>query len=157
MKVAGIAVAASDPKRPVTRVVILESSGEAAAIREAIELPSDNASTPVQLHDTAEALRSLLKSHGTERVAVRRADRGGTPRQTDGPKFRLLMEGSVTSAACSVVPDTRLGTGRETAEWFGASKQEMDDAARALANEGAIAAKYVEATSAALAALALGP
>jgi hypothetical protein len=67
------------------------------------------------------------------------------------------MEGAITSAACSVVPDTRLGTGKETAEWFGASKEVMDSAARALLTESSIAVKYLEATSAALAALALGP
>jgi hypothetical protein len=156
MLVAGIAVAATDPKRPIARLVFLDSADGNAAVKDTVELPSDNVSAPIQLHDAAEALRSHLKSRGPKRIVVRRADRSPAAKQTDGPKFRLLMEGALVSAACSVIPDTRLGTGKETAEWFGASKGDMDAKAGVILDESSVHTKYVEACSAALAAIALG-
>jgi hypothetical protein len=157
MRVAGLAVDAADPKRPVGRLVIADGGGGSISIESSIELTSDATSTPVQLHDAAEALHSQLKGSAPQRVIVRRADRPARPRQTDGPKFRLLMEGALTSAACGVVPDTLIGTGKETGEWFGSSKADLDDEAKQVAEAASVAAKYREALSAALAALALGP
>lgn len=157
MRAVGIAVSARDPKRPLARLVLADNATGSVVIEITEELPSDSTATATQLHDAAEALRSRLKSVGPDRVVVRRADRSARARQTDGPKFRLLMEGALTSAACSVVPDTRIGTGKETAEWFGSSKEELEaEAARTLAAES-LGAKYVEAVSAAFAGLALGP
>ncbi len=67
------------------------------------------------------------------------------------------MEGALTSAARSVVPDTRLGTGKETGEWYGSSKSVLDNEAEKLLQPHSLGSKYKEAISAALAGLALGP
>lgn len=157
LKVVGIAVDARDPKRPLARLVMADDASGSVVIVSTLELPSDNTATATQLHDAAEALRSHLKSFGPDRVVVRRADRSARARQTDGPKFRLLMEGALTSAACSVVPETLIGTGKETAEWFGSSKEELDDEATRILSAGSHQAKYGPAMSAALAGLALSP
>lgn len=157
LKAAGIAVDARDPKRPLARLVVADNETGAVVIATAMELPSDSTTTATQLHDSAEALRSHLKSLGPDRVVVRRADRSARARQTDGPKFRLLMEGALTSAACSIVPDTLIGTGKETAEWFGSSKEDLDLEAERILSAGTHAAKFGPAMGAALAGLALGP
>ena len=67
------------------------------------------------------------------------------------------MEGALTSAATSVVPATRLGTGKETGEWFGSSKEAVDAAADVLLKNDSHHRRYLKATSAALAGVALGP
>jgi hypothetical protein len=157
MRMVGVAVDASKPKRPAARIVVIDDASGAATIEEVLDLSGDDVDLPAQLHYAAEALRSHLKSVDANRVVVRRADYAPRARQTDGPKNRLLMEGALTSAATSVVPDTRLGTGKETGEWFGSSKQAVDAAADALLKSGAHHSRYLEATSAALAGVALGP
>jgi hypothetical protein len=157
LRVVGIAVDARDPKRPLARLALADNGTGSVVIVTTLELPSDSTATATQLHDAAEALRSHLKSLGPDRVVVRRADRSARARQTDGPKFRLLMEGALTSTACSVVPDTLIGTGKETAEWFGSSKEELDREAERILSAGSHPAKFGLAMSAALAGLALRP
>src|SRR5271154_5052307 len=157
LRVVGVAVDAKDPKRPAARVVVAEDVGAQAMIVEVLDFSGDDVDLPTQLHYAAEALRSHLKGVEPALVLVRRADRAPQARQTDGTKNRLLMEGALTSAAKSVVPNTRLGTGKETGEWFGSSKKDVDDAAAALLTSGGHHKRYGEATSAALAALAIGP
>jgi hypothetical protein len=63
------------------------------------------------------------------------------------------MEGAVTSAARSVVVDTFLGTGADTGTWYGAKKTDVDAAATRLLSQYGMHSRYLEATSAALAAL----
>lgn len=157
MRVVGVAVEANKPKRPTARIVVADDAGGSATIEEMLDLTGDDVDLPAQLHYAAEALRSHLKSVEADRVVVRRADHSPQARQTDGTKNRLLMEGALTSAATSVVPDTRLGTGKETGEWFGSSKKAVDASADALLKNDGHHNRYLEATSAALAGLALGP
>jgi NADPH-dependent ferric siderophore reductase len=157
MRVVGVAVDASKPKRPAARIVVAGDASGSPAIEGVLDLSGDDVELPTQLHYAAEALRSHLKSVGADRVVVRRADYAPRARQTDGPKNRLLMEGALTSAATSVVSDTRLGTGKETGEWFGSNKNAVDAAAAALLKSGERHGRFLEATSAALAGLALAP
>jgi hypothetical protein len=157
MRVVGIAVEAKKPKRPTTRIVLADDAGGSPTIEDVLDLTGDDVDLPVQLHYAADALESYLKSVEPERVVVRRADHAPRARQTDGTKNRLLMEGALTSAATGVVPATLLGTGSETGKWFGSSKEAVDAAAHALLKSGSHHSHYLEATSAALAGVALGP
>jgi hypothetical protein len=157
MRVVGVAVDAGKPKRPAARIVVTDNASGVATIEEVLDFSGDDVDLPTQLHYAAEALRSHLKGVGADRVVVRRADRAAVASQTDGPKNRLLMEGALTSAAKSVVPDTRLGTGSDTGKWFGSSKATVDAAAEALLESSGQHKRYLEATSAALAGLALPP
>jgi hypothetical protein len=157
VRVVGVAVDARKPKRPTARIVVAGDAGGSAAIEEVLDLTGDDVDLHHQLHYASEALRTLLKSVNADRVVVRRADHAPRARQTDGPKNRLLMEGALTAAATSVVPATRLGTGKETGEWFGSSKDGVDAAADVLLTSTGLRKYYLDATSAALAGLALGP
>lgn len=157
MRVVGVAVDAKKPKRPAARIVVADDAGGSVTIEQVLDFPGDDVDLPVQLHYATEALRSHLKSIGANRVVVRRADHAPRARQTDGTKNRLLMEGALTSAAVSVVPDTRLGTGMEMGEWFGSSKQAVEAAAHTLLTSSSHHKRYLEATSAVLAGVALGP
>lgn len=145
-----------DPKRPTVHVVLADDASGPPVIADTIDLPGDDESMPAQLHHAAEGVRAYLRSIDAERVVVRRADHSPHARQTDETKNRLLVEGAVTSAAASVVPDTRLGTGKETGEWFGGSKADVDAEAKTLVKASSRHPGYVEATSAALAGITLG-
>ncbi len=68
-----------------------------------------------------------------------------------------MLEGALTSASQSVIPDTRIGTGKETSEWFGSSKAVLDAEAEKIVTAQGLGSKYKEAVSAALAGVALGP
>jgi hypothetical protein len=157
VRVVGVAVEAKKPKRPTARIVVADDAGGSAAIEGVLDLTGDDVDLHHQLHYASEALRSHLKSMNADRVVVRRADHSPHARQTDGTKNRLLMEGALTAAATSVVPATRLGTGKETGEWFGSSKDGVDSVAEALLTRSGLRKYYLDATSAALAGLALGP
>lgn len=155
MRVAGIAVDVPKTNRPVARLVVLSGSS-AAPIVEANEVFSgDNADLATQLHDMAEAVRSRLQGLGVDRSLIRRADRPPRANNNEGPRLRLLAEGAVISAARSVVVDTRVGTGKDTGTWFGSNKTGVDGAAGALLTTAGLPTSLVEATSAALAGLAL--
>lgn len=157
MRVAGIAVDVPSPGRPAGRLVVATNVGGSPAIEVVGDFPADDAEVSVLLHDAAEAVRSRLEGLQVDRVVVRRADRPPKASNADGPKFRLLLEGALTSAARSVVVDTRLGTGKDTGAWFGSSKADVDATASALLTAASLHRRYLEATSAALAGLALGP
>jgi hypothetical protein len=117
--------------------------------------PGDAVDLATQLHDMAEAIRSRLQGLAVDRSLIRRADRPPRPNNNEGPRLRLIVEGAVISAARSVVVDTRVGTGKDTGIWFGSSKAGVDAAAAALLSANGLAANLLEATSAALAGLAL--
>jgi hypothetical protein len=157
MRVAGIAVDIPSSGRPAARLVVASDATGAPAVELVGDFTGDDVALPVQLHDAAEALRSRLEGLAVDRVVLRRADRPPRATNAEGPKLRLLMEGALTSAARSVVVDTRLGTGRDTGTWFGAGKAGVDAAAEALLQAWSLHARYRDAASAALAALALGP
>jgi hypothetical protein len=138
-------------------MVVATDAGGAPAIEVVADFPADDAGMPVLLHDAAEAVRSRLDGLQVDRVVVRRADRPPRASNADGPKYRLLMEGALTSAARSVVVDTRLGTGKDTGTWFRSNKAGIDAAANSMLKAASLHDRYLEATSAALAGLALGP
>jgi hypothetical protein len=134
--------------------VVADDSTGVAVIELVADFSGDDADLPVQLHDAAEALRSRLGGLAVERVVVRRADRPPRATNAEGPKLRLLLEGALTSAARSVVVDTRLGTGKDTGAWFGSGKAGVDAEAGRLLAAASLHPRYRDATSAALAGLA---
>lgn len=151
----GVAVEARDPKRPTVHVVRADDAGGSASIVDTIDLPGDDEPLPEQLHHAAEGIRTYLKATKPDRVVVRQADYHQRAGLTAGRMNRLLVEGAITSAAISVVPDTRLATGKATGEWFGGQKADLDAAAKALVAAGSRHKRYVEAASAGLAGIAL--
>jgi hypothetical protein len=155
VRAAGIAVEVPSRGRPTARLVVLDDSSGTLQIENIADFPADDTDHATQLHDMAEAIRSRLTGLAVDRVVVRRADRPPVPSHAEGPKLRLLAEGAVVSAARSVVVDTRVGTGKETGQWFGSNKEGVDAAAKNLLTAAARPAIYIEATSAALAALKL--
>src|SRR5947209_2123438 len=155
MRVAGIAVDVPSSGRPAARLVVASDASGQPAIETVADFPSDDVELPVQLHDAAEALRSRLDGLAVDRVVIRRADRPPHASNAEGPRLRLLMEGALTSAARSIVVDTRIGTGKDAGAWYGSNKAGVDQAAGKLVGAHGLKGRYVEATSAALAALAL--
>ncbi len=157
MRVAGVAVDVPSSGRPAGRLVVASDAGGSVDIELVADFPGDAADLPVQLHDAAEALRSRLEGLAVERVVVRRADRPPRATNAEGPKLRLMLEGALTSAARSVVVDTRIGTGKEAGAWFGSNKAGVEDEADRLLQAASLHNRYREAATAALAGLVLGP
>ncbi len=155
MLVAGIAVDIPSSGRPAVRLVVVDDSTGSPKIEATADFPGDDIPLPVQLHDASEAVRSRLDGLAVKRVVVRRADRPPRASHAEGPKLRLLMEGAVVAAARSVVVDTRLGTGKDVGGWYGSNKAGAETAAASLLGSHGLKDTYVEATAAALAALAL--
>lgn len=155
MRVVGLAVDAMDNERPAIHVVLVEDSGGTATIEDATDFNGDDEPMPDQMHHAAEGVRTYLKSAGAERVVVRVADFNAQARQTKGTKNRLRMEGAITSAATSVVPDTHLATGKDAGQWFGGSKADVEAAATTLVEASSLHKRFGEAASAALAGTAL--
>jgi hypothetical protein len=155
LRVAGIAVDMPSPNRPAARLVVVNESGGTKTVEVHEDYPSVKTEIAEQLHDQAEAVRSRLRGLNVDRVVVRRADTARVPSNNEGPRRRLLAEGALTSAARSVVVDTRIGTGKQTGEWHGTSKGEVDDESKQLLDAANLNRRYVEATSAALAGLKL--
>lgn len=157
MRVAGVAVDVPASGRPAGRLVVITDASGTAVIEAVADFPGDDVPIPEQLHDAAEAMRSRLEGSSIDRVIVRRADRPPKASNAEGPKLRLLLEGALTSAAKSVVVDTRIGTGKETGEWYGSNKAGVDAEAERLLRSVSLHARYKDATSAALAGVALAP
>jgi hypothetical protein len=157
--VLGVAVdAKKDAKRPAIHAVLAEvTEGGSASIVDAVDHSGDDEPMPDQLHHAAEWMRTYLKSVRPDRVVVRQADFHPQARLTDGRTNRLLVEGAITSAATSVVPDTRLASGKEAGEWFGGQKADVENAAKALVEGSPHHKRFIEAASAALAGISLGP
>lgn len=156
MRVVGIAVEATR-QRPTARLAVVDDASGEPVIEATVDLPGDDVDAPTLLHDAAEALRSRLAALSVDRVVIRRADFHRSAGKSDGPKFRLLMEGALASASKSEVPDSRIGTGQETAEWAGSSKQELESEAAALVSASGKHTRFADAVAAALSGLALGP
>lgn len=157
MRIAGIAVDIPSSGRPAARLVVIDNATGSPVVEVVEDFTSDDVALPVQLHDAAEALGSRLTGLGVDRAIIRRADRPPRATNAEGPKLRLLMEGALTSAAQSVVVDTRIGTGKDTGTWFGANKATVDSESDRLLAAGSLHSRYKEAMSAALAGSALGP
>jgi hypothetical protein len=155
VRVAGLAVDIPSPGRPMTRIVVLDDSSGSLTVVSSEPLPSRSSDLATQLHDAADAVASRLQGLAVERVVVRRADRPPRATNEEGPRVRLLTEGAITSAARSVVVDTRIGTGKDTGAWFGSNKVGVDQASSTLLSAQGVNAAFMEATSAALAAISL--
>jgi hypothetical protein len=157
VRVVGVGVESKDPKRPTVHVVMIDDGGGANAIVDSIDLRGDDEPLPHQLRYAAKGVRTFLRSANAERVVVRQTDYHPQARMTTGRVSRILVEGAVVSAAVDVVPDTRLGTGKEAGGWFGGSKADVEAAAKALVAESGLHKDFAEAASAALSGIALGP
>ena len=155
MRVAGIAVKMLSDRRPAVRLVVLSDAASPAVVEASEEYTSDDVDVPTQLHEIAKAVGSRLQGHVVDRVIVRRADVPKRANNNEGPRRRLLAEGAATSAARAKVVDTRIGTGKDIGAWYGTSKNLVDDDAARLAKASSMNSKFVEATAAALAGLAL--
>jgi hypothetical protein len=155
VRAAGLAVEIPSRGRPTTRLVVLDDATGSPVIVSSETVPGRDGDLATQLHDVSEAVKSRLQGLAVDRVVVRRADRPPRASNGEGPRLRLLTEGAVTSAARSVVVDTRIGTGKETGSWFGSNKPSVDHASSSLLQMSGINASFVEATSAALAAMSL--
>lgn len=154
MRVVGFAVKLETEGRPTTRGVLLEDNGSGPMLVDQFALTGDDVSFPRQLFDLSQAAGSRLSALEPDRVAVCRADFPPRPSRTDGPKLRLLAEGAITAAAYAVVPDTYLGTGHDIGMWDGRGKDAVKDAAKTLVQANGMPLKWVDATFAALGALA---
>jgi hypothetical protein len=155
VRVAGIAVDIPSRGRPTARFVALDDASGSPVLLESDSFTGDDVDIPMQLHETAKAVRSRLKAIGVDRVVIRRADRSPRASNTDGPRLRLLMEGAVVSSARSTVVSTFLGTGKDTGSWFGSNKEGVDAAAQVIVDAHGLAPQFLEAVSAGLAGLAL--
>ena len=155
MRVAGIAVKVLTRNRPAVRLVVISDDSGAPVVEATEEFTSDDTDLPTQLSVIAKTVESRLKGLGADRVMVRRADMATVANKKPGPQLRLLAEGAATGSARSIVPDTRIGSGKDVGGWAGSDKASADAAAEALLAAGGRNKKYVEAASAALAGLAL--
>ena len=88
-------------------------------------------------------------------MIVRLADLPSTPSKKPGPRLRLLIEGSIVSAARRIVTDTRLGMGKDVAHWDGKLKDELDQEAKQFVTGAGHQAEFAEAAAAALVGLAI--
>lgn len=153
MRVAGIAVEVTSPKRPTIRLVVVDDSNAGVAITRVEEIPADNVDTVEQLFHAARAVESRVKGLNIDRVVVRQAETQYASRK-EGPRLRLLVEGAAAAAARAVVVDTQLGAGSDLAQSCGKSKADIDAEGKALVAAAGEHSKFGEAAAAALAGLA---
>jgi hypothetical protein len=143
------------PGRPRTRLIVLDDASGSAAIVKSETFPSRDTDLATQLHDAAETVRSRLQGLAVDKAVVRRADRPPRASNEEGPRIRLLTEGAIASASRSVVVETQIGNGKDTGGWFGSNKAGVDQASSTLLQAQGISSAFMEATSAALAAMSL--
>lgn len=156
MRVAGISVSMVTPKRPALRLVVVDDGsggGGAATVERVEEVSADDVDIVEQLLNVARAVESRVRGLNVDRVVVRRADVPTQASKKDAPRLRLLTEGAAAAAARSFVVDTRLGMGKELAQWYGSPKADLDAAGAALVTNAGEHSKYGEAAAAALAGL----
>jgi hypothetical protein len=154
MRVAGFAVGHGTKGRPLTRLIVIDSSDPSMPLTSAT-FTGDDVDLATQLHDAAEAVRSSMEGNQADRAVVRRADRPTVASKAEGPRLRLLTEGSIVAAARSIIVETWIGTGKETGKWHGTNKATLDAAATAFLVSAGLPAVYLDAAAAALAGLAL--
>jgi hypothetical protein len=154
VRVAGIAVHLTTPKRPTIRLVVIDDSGGRPAIVNVEEITSDNVDVVEQLFHAGRAVESRLKALKVERVVIRQADAMYASRK-EGPRRRLEIEGAAAAAARAAVVDTRLAAGKELGTWCGTSKADVDSAGATIVKGAHEHGKYAEAAAAALAGLAV--
>ncbi len=139
----GVCVRMAAKKRPAADVVVLDGTRTAPTIVDHFELTSTAGPVSLQIHDLGQGLSSRIAGLKPGRVAVRVADHAPIARNSDGPRIRLLAEGSLTAAAvdaCGKTVDVIVENGRDLAKRAGATnKATHDAAAQALLSERATA------------------
>jgi hypothetical protein len=155
VRAAGFAVNMPSRGRPVVRLVVIDDASGSPVVAAAEEIPTDDAELAEQLYQVGRSVESRLRGLNIDRVIVRRADVPVMASKKDGPRIRLLIEGSVVSAARSTVTDTRLAMGKDVAHWGGKLKDELDEDATNLVTGAGHHAKFAEAAAAGLAGVAL--
>lgn len=144
--------------RPCVHLVAVDDSGGSPALVLAVEVTSSDTDTATQLLDLARSLGTRLQGLApVGRAVVRRADKGRTPRDTDGPKVRLMAEGAAAVALRQRVPTVDVGPGVQVGHWHGTDKATADAEGTALVTAAGNGRVFGPAAAAALAALALGP
>jgi hypothetical protein len=154
VRVAGIAVEVTSPKRPTIRLVVVDGGEVGVTITNAEEIPADNVETVEQLLHAARAVESRIKGLNIDRVVIRQAETQYASRK-EGPRLRLLVEGAAAAAARAVVVDTRLGAGSDLGQWCGRSKADIDAEGKALIAAAGEHSRFGEAAAAALAGVAM--
>jgi hypothetical protein len=128
----GICVRMAAKKRPAADVVVLDGSRGAPTVVEHFELTSAPGVLSKQIHDLAQGLSSRIAGLKPDRVAVRVADHAPIARNSDGPRVRLLAEGSLASAAvdaCAKSAEVAVENGKDLAKRAGAANKEAHDSA----------------------------
>ena len=147
----GICVRMAPKKRPAADIVVLDGTRTAPTIVDQFELTSSAGLLSRQVYDLGQGLSSRIAGLKPGRIAVRVADHAPIARNSDGPRIRLLAEGSLASAAvdtCGKTVDVIVENGRDLAKRAGAVNKAAHDAvAEALVPERA------KATAAALSLL----
>lgn len=133
------------------RVVVLDDHAtvpldlSVVEVVDVFEIKSDQPDLATVLGEASKALAGRVRSISPDRVVVRRAETPAKPSNTEGPRKRLLVEGSVVGAAYQVLHDVVIRSGRDCGTAYGKKKGDMDADARSL-----VESRYVEAASAAL-------
>lgn len=154
MRVVGIAVKVETEGRPTARGILIEDNGTGPMIVDTFELPGDDVDFARQLFDLTQATRSRLSALSPDRVLVCRADFPPAGSRKEGPRLRLLAEGAITAAARELVPATFLATGHDIGAWDGSGKDAVKTRAKSVVQSDGKPLKWLEATVAALGALA---
>jgi hypothetical protein len=152
VRVAGIAVSLTKPKRPAIRLALVDDAGGSPALSSVEEITAAAVDPVEQLLNASRTVESRLMGLKADRVVIRQADAMYASRK-EGPRRRLEIEGAVAAAARAVVVDTRLATGKDLGTWCGTSKADVDSAGATLVKRASKHSKYAEAAAAALASL----
>lgn len=154
MRLVGIAVKLETPGRPTARGILIEPGSPDATIVDSFVFTGDDVDFARQLFDLSQATRSRMDALKPDRVVIARADFSQHASREDGPKLRLLAEGAIAAAAREIVVETALATGLEIGQWDGTSKDEVKAKAKAMLQAARLPQKWLEATMAAIGALA---
>jgi hypothetical protein len=157
MRALGIATRVAD-KTATISVVVLDSGPSTVfdlalvSVQEQFEVMVDEGERALQLGELAARIEGRVRSIAPDRIVVRRADVPARAANTEGPRFRLLLEGAVTSAAQRVVSDTIIRNGKSCAAAYAknTTKDDLDHLAESIVR----LKKHAEAAAAALSALA---
>ena len=155
MRAVGLAVDMPKPARPVVHFVIFDDPhgpGDAAVLADVTHFDAfDLKTAEPEWSDIAyqyfQDVSARVSTVAPDIVVIRRAGVYKRGRIGDGPRLRLVVEGAVTAAARSHVPNTHLRTGADCATRYGASQDVLDADGAALANHKNSAAAAAAALS----------
>jgi hypothetical protein len=147
MKVLGVAVKMT-AKRALVSCVLVDDEKPAdeafnlglVNVETNFDIPVDEDDLAAQLRDVSIAIEGRARTLRPDRVVVRRADFAPHASQQESRQFRLLLEGAMTAAIKTAIPDTVIKTGKECALMYGAAKSVLDDDAKTLFRKGSDAA-----------------